>query len=306
MKIGSLCTGLGQLDRAVMEVLDAEVAWVAEIDPDAGAVLARSGIPNIGSIDREDWSDVERVDIITAGFPCQPASVAGRRGGTGDARWLWPSVAGAVRHLRPRLVFVENVPGLLTVNAGDAFNEVLSDLADLGYDAQWTCLSAGEVGACHLRNRLFLVAHPSGSPLGPQPLSEPRSEHQVVARQVGQVAAHADGAGRGRLPEQDGEPFQTRDGVEYVDLHGLWGDYAGAVGRHERVFGMTAPTPFEIGPRGGRRLNPAFPAWMMGVPFEMLDGLSRRAQLRLVGNSVVARQAAAALRLLLRWSAEPV
>lgn len=97
------------------------------------------------------------VDLVVAGFPCQPASAAGKRKGTGDERWLWPEVVRVVRESRAPLVFLENVRGLLNVNRGGAFAEVLQGLADLGFDAEWTLLPAAAVGAPHRRERVFVL-----------------------------------------------------------------------------------------------------------------------------------------------------
>lgn len=101
-----------------------------------------------------DWKG--RVDIIHAGFPCQPHSVAGKRKGHADDRNLWPEVARVVGEIRPPLVFLENVPGIIS-NGFIGF--VLNDLADLGYDARWTCLGADQVGAPHIRDRWWLMAN---------------------------------------------------------------------------------------------------------------------------------------------------
>jgi DNA (cytosine-5)-methyltransferase 1 len=100
----------------------------------------------------------ERVDLICGGFPCQPVSVAGKRLAQADERWLWPEFARVIRVLRPRFALVENVPGLLTRGMGD----VLSDLAALGYDAEWRCISAADVGAPHQRDRIWIVAYAAG------------------------------------------------------------------------------------------------------------------------------------------------
>ena len=117
---------------------------------------------DIGGFDPEPFGG-GIVDLVLAGFPCQPASTAGARRGTADERWLWPEVVRVVRAVDPRLLYVENVPGLLTVNGGAAFGEVLEDLAALGFDAEWGCLSASSVGAPHLRERLFLLAYRDGA-----------------------------------------------------------------------------------------------------------------------------------------------
>ncbi|MEU4676505.1 DNA (cytosine-5-)-methyltransferase [Micromonospora sp. NPDC023737] len=101
-----------------------------------------------------------RVDVIAGGFPCQPFSAAGLRRGTADDRWGWPWMADVIRAIRPRYVLVENVPGLIRDAA--AFECLLSDLAQLGFDARWGVLSACAVGAPHTRERLFVLAYTAG------------------------------------------------------------------------------------------------------------------------------------------------
>lgn len=96
------------------------------------------------------------VDIITAGFPCQPFSVAGKKKGEADERNMWPWTARVIRAIRPRYAFLENVPGLL--NSG-YFEKILGSLAQIGYDAEWVCLGADEVGANHRRKRLWILAY---------------------------------------------------------------------------------------------------------------------------------------------------
>lgn len=95
-------------------------------------------------------------DVITAGFPCQPFSVAGKRQGADDERNMWPATIECIRLVRPRYVLLENVPGLLT---SGYLGTILRDLAESGYDIRWRCLSAAEVGSNHKRNRLWIVAY---------------------------------------------------------------------------------------------------------------------------------------------------
>ncbi len=157
LRIGSLCTGYGGLDLAVHAVLGGQLVWYAETDRHAQTVLAARfpGIPNLGDIRTVDWTGIPPVDIVTAGFPCQNISDAGKRDGiTGAQSSLWTAVADAVRVLRPRLVFVENVAALLR----RGLDVVHADLAALGYDTSWTCLRASDIGAAHRRDRLFLLA----------------------------------------------------------------------------------------------------------------------------------------------------
>jgi DNA (cytosine-5)-methyltransferase 1 len=116
----------------------------------------------LGDITKIDWSRFSgTIDLITAGFPCQPHSVAGKRKGAGDERDLWHECVRTLRELRPRFAIFENVPGILSSNNGQFFNRVLSDISESGYDAEWKVLSAAEVGAWHRRERIWIVAYPN-------------------------------------------------------------------------------------------------------------------------------------------------
>ena len=158
MKIGSLFSGYGGLDMAVQSHFGGELAWYSEIEPAACKVLAtlHPDVPNIGDITKVDWSQVEPVDIITGGYPCQPFSNAGLRKGKNDERHLWPYVRDALSAIRPRLAVLENVRGHITLGFGD----VLADLAHMGWDAQWGIVRAAEAGAPHNRARLFILCYP--------------------------------------------------------------------------------------------------------------------------------------------------
>ncbi len=182
MRAGSICSGAGGLDLAIEAALGARTMWQTEIDPHASLVLEqRFGVPNHGDISTVDWSTVEPVDVLSGGTPCQDMSPAGKRAGmTADTRsGLWSHMATAISILRPSVVVWENVQGALSARAtsdsdvepgagpvGDgpggpvlrAAGRVLGDLAGLGYDAAWEVVSAAEVGACHRRLRLFVVA----------------------------------------------------------------------------------------------------------------------------------------------------
>ena len=131
-RLGSLCTGYGGLDAAVAVVFGAELAWYSEIDKDCSRLLASRvpGISNLGDLTRLDWTKVEPVDIMCAGFPCQPFSQAGQRKGEEDERAIFQYIADGIGVLRPRLVVLENVAGILTL--GGAL--VVGTLTSLGYD----------------------------------------------------------------------------------------------------------------------------------------------------------------------------
>ncbi|MER5862218.1 DNA cytosine methyltransferase [Kitasatospora sp. NPDC002040] len=156
-----LCAGYGGLGRAVESLTGERVRYVAEIDPYAALILATRypHAPNIGDITQYDWSKLRgQVDIITAGFPCQDISNAGKRVGIRGARsGIWENVAESVRVLRPRYVFLENVSAIRT----RGLSVVLGDLAEIGYDAKWTCFRASGTGAAHVRDRWFCIATPA-------------------------------------------------------------------------------------------------------------------------------------------------
>ena len=177
MTVGSLFSGIGGFDLG-LERAGHEILWQVENDPYCQKVLAKHwpDIPCYGDIHDVGKHNLEKVDMICGGFPCQPVSVAGKRKGQDDDRWLWPEFGRLIRELRPRYVLVENVPGLLIRGMGD----VLGDLAKLGYDAEWGCVSAASVGAPHLRKRIFIVAHAQHvRPTSGEHEKRPRSEEGV-------------------------------------------------------------------------------------------------------------------------------
>ena len=157
LTFGSLFAGIGGLDLG-LERAGMKCLWQVEINELCQKVLTKHwpNVPKYRDI-RECGENLERVDLICGGFPCQDVSVAGKRAGiTGARSGLWSEYARIIRILRPRYVLVENVPGLLS----SGFGRVLGDLAESGYDAEWGSFWAGQFQAPHLRERLFLVAHP--------------------------------------------------------------------------------------------------------------------------------------------------
>jgi len=157
---GSLFSGIGGMDLGLCRAGFTPI-WHSEIDPYACRVLANHwpGVPNLGDIARIDWAGVERPDLVCGGFPCQDISFAGKGAGlAGKRSGLWYEFARCVRDLRPRFVLVENVAALLVRGIG----AVLGTLASLGYDAEWSCVSACSLGAPHTRERVFVVAYPHG------------------------------------------------------------------------------------------------------------------------------------------------
>ena len=163
MTFGSLFAGIGGMDLG-LERAGLRCQWQVEIDGYARSVLAKHG-PDVWR-----WDDVRTfpdeplgrraVDLICGGFPCQDISRAGSKDGiTGSKSSLWGEFARIIRNLRPRFVLVENSADLLV----RGIDRVLGDLASLGFDAEWSVVSACSVGAPHTRERVFIVAHADGS-----------------------------------------------------------------------------------------------------------------------------------------------
>ena len=299
LRLGSLCTGYGGLDLAAETVLGPLThAWHAEIDPHASRVLAHHwpDVPNLGDLTAVDWGRVEPVDVLTAGYPCQPLSLAGPRTGMNDERWIWDEIYAAIRFLRPRLVLLENVAGHLSLG----FGRVLGDLAAAGFDAEWGCFRASDVGAPHRRERVFIAAWPAANPpcIGNRRAAPAGEQFRVAVAGSGrageltllptptaQAAKHAaDDRGRGTYDDHNLWAVVTREDC--------WGQYALAIARWAQVIGRPAPEPTEPGRDERPRLSPRFVEWMMGLPAGWVtDHVGRSAALRILGNGVVPQQA---------------
>ncbi|WP_280454139.1 DNA cytosine methyltransferase [Nocardia brasiliensis] len=275
MKIGSLFSGAGGLDLAALELFPgASTAWHCENDPAASRVLAHHWPEtlNLGDVTEIDWAAAEPVDVIIGGFPCQDVSAAGRRAGLSDGTrsGLWSHMADAIAALRPRFVLIENVRGLLSAKAavrrvesgtddlGDnssrpvlrALGAVLGDLADLGFDAEWTCVRASQIGACHRRERVFVLAYPADAPGGRPQIGDglaggtsARREGERVTRRGGRrgAATDVDLAGT-QGPGESAEPVESPAGGQ---RHVAGRDSASAVG--------LLPTPSVADGTGGHK-----------------------------------------------------
>ena len=326
--IGALFAGFGGLELAAQRVWeDTHLTWVCEHDPrrtrnqPAARVLAHHwpGVPNLGDITAVDWSTVEPVDVITGGFPCQDVSTAGARSGLirGSTRsGMWSHMASAIGAIRPNIVIIENVRGILSATAdsdvepcpwcmGDpahrqpavrALGAVLGDLADIGYDAAWTTLAAADVGAPHQRERVFVVAWPAAHHPNSVRRQEPRwsEEHIDVAAQESHAGrclptpCASDSCGSGNPGRSGGRDLRTA--VTGPDMS----VYTPAIRRWER---LTRPAPdITTTSRAGRQqLSARFVEWLMGLPdgwVTQVPGLTRTQQLRVLGNGVVPQQAA--------------
>lgn len=164
LTVGSLFSGIGGLDLG-LERAGMAVKWQVEIDDYCNRVLAKHwpDIPRYRDVRTVGRHNLESVDLICGGFPCQDVSVAGKRAGiNGERSGLWREFIRIIGELRPRFVLVENVPGLF-LDGG--IGRVLGDLAEVGYDAEWSTVSACALDAPHTRERVFIVAYPKSKGL---------------------------------------------------------------------------------------------------------------------------------------------
>lgn len=164
----ALCAGIGAMSRGLQDAGIRTACYVERNEYRINVLIARM---QDGSLDQAPiWDDVTtfdgrpwcgRVDLIAAGYPCQPFSRAGLKRGTDDERYLWPDVCRIIRQVRPCYVLLENVSDLLVASGKRPapISDVLSDLATSGYDAEWSVLPAALFGAPHLRERVFVVAY---------------------------------------------------------------------------------------------------------------------------------------------------
>ena len=263
LRLGSLCTGYGGLDMAVEAYFNAETIWCAEFDVYASQVIEkRFNVPNHGNIKQIDWATLPEIDILTAGYPCQPFSTAGERKGLNDERHIFPEIAKAIGVLRPKFVVLENVRGHLSLG----LREVLAELASIGYDAKWQTVRASDVGAPHRRERIFVVAYPNSSRWG-------------ISLSPETLTSNASSGGSGN------------ESIRITQTNAGFSSY-----HNYSITERDVPNPLDR----DEKLNPKYVEYMMGLPDGWVTDcdLTRHQQLKILGNGVVPQQAYYALQLL--------
>ena len=171
--LGSLFSGIGGLETGLEYTGRFKTEWQSEVDPYCVSVLARN-FPKaiqLGDIEDIDENAIKNVDVICGGFPCQDISTAGRGDGLDGSRsGLFFRAMEIVRRVQPTCVVIENVWNLL----GKGFDRILWSLSEIGYNAEWQCISAESLGYCHKRERVFIIAYSASVRLqGPWTLGEP-------------------------------------------------------------------------------------------------------------------------------------
>lgn len=269
LSVGSLFSGIGGLELGLERAGVGRTAWQVEMDPFCRSVLARHWPTVERHVDVREVgaANLRRVDLICGGFPCQDVSSAGaRRGLAGKRSGLWFEYRRIVDEIRPAWVVVENV----TSGKKLWLPQVRADLEQLGYGVRAFGISAADVGAPHLRRRVFVVAHSGSEQLREQP-----------GRSGGAGWA---GASLAALAGEEGAP----DGYAH-------GDRESALTVDGEVAGVR-------GVAGGA------PPWAAPPEFRGVDdGVPRRLdRLRALGNAVVPQCAEAIGRMIVAFMREEI
>ena len=282
-----------------------DLRFVSDIDKHASTLLAHHhpDTPNLGDLTTVNWEQQDQIDVLTAGYPCQPFSLAGKREGTEDERAIFSYISNAVSVLRPRYLLFENVAGHLTLGGAG----VIGELTRLRYDCRWGIIRASQTGAAHQRKRLFIWCETKDTnsyrecetqtgqsrrrQVRPGRITtDPCSERYGRGENAGTVADSS------RQMEGETQQQRTRRQPEYRSSEAFnWRQYETAIRRWETVIDRPAPIPVD-----DKGVNPVFVEWLMGLPEGHVTdlGLSRSAELKMLGNGVVPQQAHLALEIL--------
>jgi DNA (cytosine-5)-methyltransferase 1 len=305
MKIGSLCTGYGGLDMAVEAYFNAETIWCAEIDKYASQLIKeRFDIPNHGNIKSLNWANLEKIDILTAGYPCQPFSAAGHRKGVEDERHIWPFILEGIGIIRPSIVILENVRGHLSLG----FKEVLEGLASIGYDARWKIVRASDVGAPHQRARLFIIAYPSNNRQPQRVCSRPEKGYSRLESNAFITNSDCECGGSTASNKTPADSNADACSQSQRIVRGLSEQSAGLrdrqnEGQARKKYRSSLEMVREAIPDilANDRLNPQFVEYMMGLPKGWVTDLdiTDTNKLKMLGNGVVPQQAYYAIQQLM-------
>lgn len=321
----SLFSGIGGIDLAA-HWAGFETIQFVEKDPFCQSVLRKNfpGVPIHDDVRTFDGRLFGDTTLMSAGFPCQPFSGAGKRQGIADDRYLWPEVARVLCEAKPQWFLGENVRGLLSIDDGRTFGDILADLAHMGYRVGWSCFGADEAcEAPHKRDRVFIVGYMAhayselSGAVGEQSDQRANGRHDATGRgeRMGDTESR-----KGDRGEHRGVPSKKGSGEGIAASTGGSGPRmanskcgghrggrdgnAGGMRREIQTKGSCGPFhEFPPGPsdtEGWRRIiesgrTDLLPALTPEEEIELAvcpstSGVSRRMALKMLGNAVVPQQ----------------
>lgn len=295
LTVGSLCTGYGGLDLGFEHGYDTNLAFVSDNNKFVNKILQHNwpDIPNLG--DLTQITDPPKVDVITAGFPCQPVSHAGMMKGTEDKRWLIDDVVRVSVAAEAKWLILENVFNLKNVQKGQAMQHVEDALNTAGYTYKWIIANALDLGACHRRRRWYCVATaPSAGPLGAHRVRQPAPAWEHDGQKIRPLPTPTSSSFSGSYKPTTATHVQ---GITLTDALMRevipFETYLPAVRRHEKAFNRTAPPKLLNG-----TMSIPFIEWMLLLPENWVwgTGLSVTQGLKITGNGVMPPQVDAALK----------
>lgn len=280
-----LFSGIGGFALAAQMVGGIETKQFVEIDPYCQQVLAKN-YPTVPIHDDITTYTAKSglYDLITAGFPCQPHSLAGKRKASQDSRDLWGELYRVICEARPRWVVLENVPGLITSESGSFFKRILWQLAEAGFDVEWGTVSCQALGGVHKRERLWIVATHSQSQrchtLRYQDLQARSDLTPECSSDKATTDTSSEGLEGSRLTWSTTHSF-TGEGQSTTDLPRVpRGDDGLSVGLHQPY--LMSPTDL--------------PKWLPYATDGIKNHPERNSRMKALGNAVVPHVAAIALR----------
>ena len=218
LKVLDLFSGIGGFSYAAERIVGGyKTTQFVEIDSYCQSVL-RKNFPNVPIHDdiKTFTAKPRQFDVFTIGFPCQDLSVAGRQKGIGEGTrsGLFYESIRLLREVRPKFALFENVRNLLSHENGETFQEILFQIAKSGYHAEWSVISAKDMGACHLRKRLWIIAY--SNDYGQQ-RGEFETRNQDVTRQDTQIEWSANTE---NIKRQSNDGFNNKQSRVDGDLSG--------------------------------------------------------------------------------------
>jgi len=268
LKFIELFAGIGGFRLGLEKNEKYKCLWANEVDKYACQIYRKNfGEKELveGDIRKISAGDIPDHKLLTAGFPCQAFSIAGKRKGFNDTRGtLFFEICRIAKVKRPTLLLLENVKGLLNHKKGETFRITLDSLSELGYDCEWEVLNSKNFGVPHSRERVFIVGHLRG-----------KSGQKVFP--IGGIR----------------EAPHRQDGIDFKIIHNVYGGFGEKTVREFKKYSPTIRTskggghlPMIVKDNKIRRITPIECERLQGFPDNWTEGISDNQRFKCLGNAV--------------------